>query len=75
MRCHAAGDAGLDGLGAVVGGASGAARPGGNVPAGSRVDAGLLVITRRDPPLLPIAVARSYADFVRREWSFAIMTA
>ena len=35
-----------------------------------RVDAGLLVITRRDPPLLPIAMARPYADFVQREWPF-----
>ena len=40
-----------------------------------RVDAGLLTITRRHPPLLPVAMARSYADFVRREWPFAIMTA
>jgi 23S rRNA (adenine-N6)-dimethyltransferase len=35
-----------------------------------RVDAGLLVITRRDPPLLPDAMARPYADFVQREWPF-----
>jgi 23S rRNA (adenine-N6)-dimethyltransferase len=35
-----------------------------------RVDAGLLAITRRDPPLLPVAMARSYADFVQREWPF-----
>jgi 23S rRNA (adenine-N6)-dimethyltransferase len=35
-----------------------------------RVDAGLLTITRRDPPLLPVAMARSYADFVQREWPF-----
>ena len=32
------------------------------------VDAGLLAIVRRDPPLLPVTMARSYADFVRREW-------
>jgi 23S rRNA (adenine-N6)-dimethyltransferase len=35
-----------------------------------RVDAGLLVITRRDPPLLPIEMARPFADFVQREWPF-----
>ena len=35
-----------------------------------RVDAGLLTITRRDPPLLPVTMARRYADFVRREWPF-----
>jgi 16S rRNA A1518/A1519 N6-dimethyltransferase RsmA/KsgA/DIM1 with predicted DNA glycosylase/AP lyase activity len=40
-----------------------------------RVDAGLLTITRRDRHSLPVAMARSYADFVRREWPFAIMTA
>lgn len=36
-----------------------------------RVDAGLLTITRRDPPLLPVAMARPFADFVQREWPFA----
>ncbi|MPZ31734.1 MAG: hypothetical protein GEV13_12180 [Rhodospirillales bacterium] len=36
-----------------------------------RVDAGLLTITRRDPPLLPVPMARPYADFVQREWPFA----
>lgn len=36
------------------------------------VDAGLLAITRRDPPLLPVAMARAYADFVRREWPFEL---
>jgi 23S rRNA (adenine-N6)-dimethyltransferase len=35
-----------------------------------RVDAGLLAITRREPPLLPVAMARSYAAFVQREWPF-----
>lgn len=35
-----------------------------------RVDAGLLTITRRDPPLLPVAMARRYADFIQREWPF-----
>ena len=35
-----------------------------------RVDAGLVTITRRDPPLLPVTMARSYAAFVQREWPF-----
>jgi 23S rRNA (adenine-N6)-dimethyltransferase len=35
-----------------------------------RVDAGLLVITRRHPPLLPAEMARPYAEFVQREWPF-----
>ena len=35
-----------------------------------RVDAGLLTITRRDPPLLPVGMARAYADFVQRHWPF-----
>jgi 23S rRNA (adenine-N6)-dimethyltransferase len=35
-----------------------------------RVDAGVLRITRRDPPLLPAAMASSYAAFVQREWPF-----
>jgi 23S rRNA (adenine-N6)-dimethyltransferase len=36
-----------------------------------RVDAGLLTITRRDPPLLPVAMARRYATFVQHEWPFS----
>jgi 23S rRNA (adenine-N6)-dimethyltransferase len=35
-----------------------------------RVDAGLLTITRRNPPLLPPSMARSYAHFVRQHWPF-----
>jgi 23S rRNA (adenine-N6)-dimethyltransferase len=35
-----------------------------------RVDAGLLTITRRDPPLLPLAMSGAYAAFVQREWPF-----
>jgi 23S rRNA (adenine-N6)-dimethyltransferase len=35
-----------------------------------RVDAGLLVITRRDPPILPISMASAYAGFVREHWPF-----
>lgn len=35
-----------------------------------RVDGGLLTIVRRDPPLLPTAMATAYADFVRRGWPF-----
>lgn len=36
-----------------------------------RVDAGVLVVTRRDPPLLPVTMAADYAAFVRRSWPFA----
>ena len=32
------------------------------------VDAGLLTVTRRRPPLLPGRLAPAYADFVRRHW-------
>jgi len=35
-----------------------------------RVDAGVLVVTRRDRPLLPPAMAGSYARFVRAHWPF-----
>jgi 23S rRNA (adenine-N6)-dimethyltransferase len=35
------------------------------------VDAGLLRITRRDPPLLPAAMARAYGAFVERGWPFS----
>ncbi len=35
-----------------------------------RVDAGVLTITRRQPPLLPVAMAGEYASFVRRRWPF-----
>lgn len=35
-----------------------------------QVDAGLLVITRRDSPLLPPAMAASWAGFVRTHWPF-----
>ena len=38
-----------------------------------RVDAGLLAITRRDPPLLPPAMARAYASFLRQHWPFGQM--
>jgi 23S rRNA (adenine-N6)-dimethyltransferase len=36
-----------------------------------RVDGGLLTIRRRDPPLLLPSMARSYADFVQRNWPFS----
>ena len=36
-----------------------------------RVDGGVLVVTRRDPPLLPAALAGDYAAFVRARWPFA----
>jgi 23S rRNA (adenine-N6)-dimethyltransferase len=35
-----------------------------------RVDAGVLVVTRRSRPLLPVAMAGRYADFVRAHWPF-----
>src|SRR5262249_36216445 len=34
------------------------------------VDAGMLVVTRRDHPLLPPAMAASWAGFVRARWPF-----
>ncbi len=35
-----------------------------------RVDGGVLVVTRRDRPLLPASLACDYADFVRARWPF-----
>ena len=35
-----------------------------------QVDAAVLVVTRRDYPLLPPAMAASWAGFVRRHWPF-----
>lgn len=35
-----------------------------------RVDSGVLIITRRQPPLLPPAIARLYSEFVRSHWPF-----
>jgi 23S rRNA (adenine-N6)-dimethyltransferase len=35
-----------------------------------RVDSGVLTIARRDPALLPHAMARDYAAFVRSRWPF-----
>ena len=35
-----------------------------------RVDAAVLTIERRTPPLLPLAMAREYAEFVRASWPF-----
>ena len=32
------------------------------------VDAAVLRVTRRDPPLLPLSMAGPYASFVRRQW-------
>ena len=32
------------------------------------VDAAVLCVTRRDPPLLPSRMASAYASFVRRQW-------
>jgi 23S rRNA (adenine-N6)-dimethyltransferase len=44
------------------------------IPAGAfrpvpSVDAALLRVTRRDPPLLPRRMAGAYAEFVRSQWS------
>ena len=36
-----------------------------------RVDGGMLVIARRDPPTLPVGMAPAYADFVTKHWPFA----
>jgi 23S rRNA (adenine-N6)-dimethyltransferase len=36
-----------------------------------KVDAAVLTIVRRDPPLLPSAMAAPYAAFVRANWPFA----
>jgi 23S rRNA (adenine-N6)-dimethyltransferase len=33
-----------------------------------RVDAAMLHVARRDPPLLPTRMAEAYAGFVRRQW-------
>jgi 23S rRNA (adenine-N6)-dimethyltransferase len=35
-----------------------------------RVDAAVLVVTRRQPPLLPVTMAPDYASFVRAHWPF-----
>ncbi|HEY1651372.1 MAG TPA: rRNA adenine N(6)-methyltransferase family protein [Acidimicrobiales bacterium] len=32
------------------------------------VDAAVLTVTRRDPPILPLQMAGAYASFVRRQW-------
>lgn len=37
------------------------------------VDAGLLTVTRRDPPLLPAAMAGPYARFLQQHWPFATL--
>jgi 23S rRNA (adenine-N6)-dimethyltransferase len=34
------------------------------------VDSGVLIITRRQPALLPPAMARLYSEFVRTHWPF-----
>jgi hypothetical protein len=50
-------------------------RCGGRMHHARRIPAAMFRPVPRDPPLLPVAMARPYADFVRREWPFAIMTA
>lgn len=34
------------------------------------VDAGVLVVTRREPPVLPVTMASAFAEFVRVRWPF-----
>lgn len=34
------------------------------------VDGGVLIVTRRSPPILPPSMAQSYAEFVRDRWPF-----
>jgi 23S rRNA (adenine-N6)-dimethyltransferase len=34
-----------------------------------RADGGHLVVTRRDPPLLPLDIAGAYGEFVRSWWA------
>ncbi len=36
-----------------------------------RTDAGVLVVTKREPPLLPTEMAAAYTSFVRARWPFA----
>jgi len=36
-----------------------------------RVDAGVLTVVRRSPPLLPVELAPSFGGFVRRHWPFS----
>lgn len=50
-------------------------RLGPRVPAGQfrpvpGVDGGVLRVTRRTPPLLPVSMAAPYAEFVRARWPF-----
>lgn len=50
-------------------------RPGRRIPAAEfrprpGVDGGVLVIARRDPPLLPPPMAPAYGSFVRHHWPF-----
>ena len=35
-----------------------------------RVESAVLIVTRRDRPLLPPSMAPSYAEFIRRHWPF-----
>jgi 23S rRNA (adenine-N6)-dimethyltransferase len=45
--------------------------PGGDFRPEPRVDGGVLTVIRRQPPLLPVAMAGEYAEFVHRRWPFA----
>jgi 23S rRNA (adenine-N6)-dimethyltransferase len=39
-----------------------------------QVEAGMLTVRRRDPPLLPLAMVRPYAAFVESHWPFGATT-
>jgi hypothetical protein len=67
-------DTAVNAVGTVVGLPAWPAGFGVAVPPGAGVDAGLLTVMRRNPPLLPVAMARSYADFVESHWPFGAMT-
>ena len=50
---------------------SGPRMPGSQFRPVPRVDGGVLVVTRRKPPLLPPHMAAPYARFVREHWPFS----
>jgi 23S rRNA (adenine-N6)-dimethyltransferase len=35
-----------------------------------QVDAAVLTVSRRNPPILPVSMAQRYVDFIGREWPF-----
>jgi 16S rRNA A1518/A1519 N6-dimethyltransferase RsmA/KsgA/DIM1 with predicted DNA glycosylase/AP lyase activity len=60
----------IDRVGSVVGVRLGRGIPAMEFRPVPRVDAAVLIVTRRDPPLLPPAMAASWATFVRARWPF-----